>query len=222
MLHPKMDAENRSRDGAVEHIHLAEFRKSMKKFNATGDHSFSVVGYSKPYSFGRLNNDIVVLLSCLGVPNEKFLQKQKQYFEWIQDATVDVPSAIDFLSSTDKYPLAEKVFLDGLTEVHLREIRKLQMDEMNRHHDKETSKFKTRMLIHKSRRLYGVCDPIQVLKEGQVHIRITAGRKGPSTPIHGDVLVVRNPCLHPGRLTSRFSQALRRICSQALQSQVTV
>ena len=48
------------------------------------------------------------------------------------------------------------------------------------------------------RRLYGVCDPHQVLKEGQVHIRVTTGRKGPSTPIHGDVLVVRNPCLYPG------------------------
>ncbi|KAJ3528070.1 hypothetical protein NMY22_g9549 [Coprinellus aureogranulatus] len=197
MLHTKMDVENRSRDGVAEHIHLAEFRKSMKKFKAVGDNSFSVVGYSKPYSFGRLNNDIVVLLSCLGVSNEKFLERQQQYFQWIQDAIVDVTSAVDFLSSTDKYPLAEKVFLDGLTEAHLREIKKLQMDELGRHHDKETNKFKTRMLIQKSRRLYGVCDPLQVLKEGQVHIRITTGRKGPSTPIHGDVLVVRNPCLHP-------------------------
>lgn len=205
MLHPKMDVENRNRDGVTEHIHLAEFRKSMKKFKATGDNSFSVVGYSKPYSFGRLNNDIVVLLSCLGVSNDKFLEKQEQYFQWMQDAIVDVASAVDFLTSTDKYALAEKVFLDGLTETHLREIRKLQMDELSRHHDKETNKFKTRMLIQKSRRLYGVCDPLQVLKEGQVHIRITAGRKGPATPIHGDVLVVRNPCLHPGTLVLRLA-----------------
>ncbi|KAF5334777.1 hypothetical protein D9611_012906 [Ephemerocybe angulata] len=198
MLHPKMDAENVMRDGVTEHIHLAEFRASMKKFKAVGDNSFSVVGYSKPYSFGRLNNDIVVLISSLGVTNDKFLAKQQAYFDWIQDATLNVTSAIDFLSSTDKYTLAEQVFLDGLTDQHIREIKKLQVDELSRHHDKETKKFKTRMLIHQSRRLYGVCDPLQVLKEGQVHIRITTARRGPSTPIHGDVLVVRNPCLHPG------------------------
>jgi hypothetical protein len=54
------------------------------------------------------------------------------------------------------------------------------------------------MLIHQSRRLFGVCDPYGVLKEGQVHIRITSSRKGGTTPINADVLVVRNPCLHPG------------------------
>ena len=53
-------------------------------------------------------------------------------------------------------------------------------------------------MIHKSRLIFGVCDPYSVLKEGQVHIRITSTRKGPTTPINGDVLVVRNPCLHPG------------------------
>jgi regulator of nonsense transcripts 1 len=81
MIHPKMDAENRSRDKETENLHLAEFRKSMKKFKATSDYSFSVVGYSKPYSFGRLNNDIVVLLSSLGITDEKFLEKQAAYFE---------------------------------------------------------------------------------------------------------------------------------------------
>ncbi|KAJ3501747.1 hypothetical protein NLJ89_g9201 [Agrocybe chaxingu] len=37
-----------------------------------------------------------------------------------------------------------------------------------------------------------------VLEEGQVHIRITMARKGVTTPIHGDVIIVRNPCLRPG------------------------
>jgi len=210
MLHPAMDIANRNRpDKETTHLRLAEFRKSMKKFNAFGDHSFSVVGYSKPYSFGRLNNDIVVLISSLGVTDEMFLAKQQAYLDWIKSATTDPESAMDFLSSVDKYPLAERVFLDGLNEETLREIRKLQVDEFSRHHDKETKKFKTRMLIHRSRRLYGVCDPFGVLKEGQVHIRITAGRKGPSTPIHGDVLVIRNPCLHPGAPLSLCDRAYK-------------
>jgi hypothetical protein len=56
------------------------------------------------------------------------------------------------------------------------------------------------MMIHKSRLIFGVCDPYGVLKEGQVHIRITT-ENGATTPINTDVLVVRNPCLHPGLLS---------------------
>ena len=189
MLHPQLDAEGK---------HLAQFRKSMKKFTTTTDHTFSVVGHSKPYTFGRLNNDIIVLLSCLGVTNEKLLNKQDEYFQWLRNATEDPTAAVDFLSCIDQYPLAGKVLLNGVNDPDVaKDIRRLQLGEISRYTD-EREKFKSRMIIRESRRLFGVCDPFQVLKEGEVHIRIMASRKGPSTPIHGDVLIVRNPCLHPG------------------------
>ncbi|KAF8877847.1 RNA dependent RNA polymerase-domain-containing protein [Gymnopilus junonius] len=198
MLHPELDNSTTNR-------HLAEFRKSMKKFSTTLDHSFSVVGYSKPYTFGRLNNDIIVLLSSLGVTPAALLAKQQEYFNWISGAAKDVVKAVDFLSSLGAYPTAEKVLLEGLeSESVQREIRRLQNAEVASFKAEvaggggDKDKFKSRMIIHKSRRLYGVCDPFQVLKEGQVHIRITASRKGATTPIHGDVIIVRNPCLHPG------------------------
>ncbi|KAG2003690.1 RNA helicase [Coprinopsis cinerea AmutBmut pab1-1] len=202
MLHPDLDERNRQREPGTPPCY-AQFRKSMKKFKATSDHSFSVVGYSKPYSFGRLNNDIITLIHSLGVTKEKLVAKQQEYFDWIASITqldTDPTAALDFLSCTDKYAEAEAIFLHDAEERSkiLNDLRKYQLAELARHHDTETGKFKTRMVIHKSRRLFGVCDPYQVLKEGQVHIRITAGRKGPATPIHGDVLVVRNPCLHPG------------------------
>ena len=171
----------------------------MKKFNATIDNTFSVVGFSRPYSFGRLNNDIIVLLSSLGVSDERFLAKQDEYFHWINDSSKDPTKAVDFLSCLDSYQLAEKVLLNGLDDLDVRkEIRRLQSSEVSKSRDEKTGKFKSRMMIHKSRRLFGVCDPFQVLREGEVHIRITAARKGPATPIHGDVIIVRNPCLHPG------------------------
>ncbi|KAF9057077.1 RNA-directed RNA polymerase [Panaeolus papilionaceus] len=191
MLHPEMDS--------TSPVHLAQFRKSMKKFVTTADTSFSVVGYSKPYSFGRLNNDIIVLLSSLDVSNEALINKQQAYFDWVASASENVTNAIDFLSCLDMYPLAEQVLLRGLDDPDItKQIRKLQSSEISKTQDERTQRFKSRMMIHKSRRLYGVCDPFQVLKEGEVHIRITASRKGPSTPIHGDVFIVRNPCLHPG------------------------
>ena len=190
MLHPELDKTTRK---------LAQFRKSMKKFNATTDNSFSAVDHSKPYTFGRLNNDVIVLLSSLGVSNERLLAKQQEYFQWIIEASEDPAKAVDFLSCLENYDLAEKVLLDGLDDPTVRQkIHRLQSSEVSKSRDETSKKFKSRMMIHKSRRLFGVCDPFQVLKEGEVHIRITAARKGPSTPIHGDVIIVRNPCLHPG------------------------
>ncbi|KAF8156601.1 RNA-directed RNA polymerase [Crassisporium funariophilum] len=190
MLHPELDTTTK---------HLAQFRKSMKKFTSTADNTFSVVGHSRPYSFGRLNNDIIVLLSSLGVSNEKLLAKQQEYFDWITNASKDATKAIDFLSCLELYPLVERALLDGIDDPAVKkEIRRLQSSEVSKARDERTNKFKSRMMIHKSRRLFGVCDPYQVLKEGEVHIRITAARRGPATPIHADVVVVRNPCLHPG------------------------
>jgi len=190
MLHPALDAEGQ---------HLAQFRKSMKKFNTTADHSFSVVGHSKPYSFGRLNNDIIVLLSSLGVTDAALLAKQQEYFEWISAASKDPVKALDFLACLESFQLAERALLEGVeSEQVKREIKRLQNMEIVGSRQAQTNKFKSRMIIHKSRRLYGVCDPLQVLQEGEVHIRITVSRKGHTTPIHGDVIIVRNPCLHPG------------------------
>ncbi|KAF9237759.1 RNA dependent RNA polymerase-domain-containing protein [Melanogaster broomeanus] len=187
MIHPDMDKEKK---------YLAKFRKSMKKFTTTQDHSFSVVGYSRPYAFGRLNNDVIVLLSSLGVTNDKLEAKQNEYLRWIEDASKDVTKAIDFASCLDNYDLAERVLLRGLDDPRVSsDIRKAQMSEVSQF--LKNDKPRARMIIHKSRLLYGVCDPFKVLKEGQVHIRITS-QKGPTTPINGDVLVVRNPCLHPG------------------------
>ncbi|KAH9477348.1 putative RNA-dependent RNA polymerase 1 [Psilocybe cubensis] len=197
MLHPDLDKNG------LEHV--AQFRKSMKKFTTTVDHTFSVVGHSKPYSFGRLNNDIIVLLSSLGVPDSAFLQKQQEYFDWImsvsgsEDKEPDPVSAVDFLCCLSEYSLAERLLLEGIdSEPVKREIRRLQNSEVASSRQEGTNKFKSRIMVHKSRRLYGVCDPYQVLEEGQVHIRISVGRRGATTPIHGDVIVVRNPCLHPG------------------------
>ncbi|KAI0063600.1 RdRP-domain-containing protein [Artomyces pyxidatus] len=191
MLHPALDEEK---------IHLVEFRKSMKKFNATADNIFSVVDYSKPYSFGRLNSDIVVLLSSLGVTNEALLAKQTEYFQWIQDASQDVVKGFEFMSSLGKHVWAEKLLLDGIDSPAVqREIRASQKAELAafRKND-DLKKERVRMLIHKSRRLFGVCDPYRILREGEVHVRITVSRTGVSA-IHGlDVIVVRNPCLHPG------------------------
>ncbi|KAF5390123.1 hypothetical protein D9757_003870 [Collybiopsis confluens] len=190
MLHPAMDREKK---------HFIEFRKSMKKFKSTIDNAFAVVGYSTPYAFGRLNNEIVILLSSLGISDEALLAKQQAYFTWIEQATTDPTRGFEFLASLGAFSDAERLVLDGFAPNVLKAIRKAQNSELAafRKND-DAKKERVRMLVHKSRRLYGVCDPHRVLKEGQVHVRIMTSRNGPSTITGTEVLVVRNPCLHPG------------------------
>jgi hypothetical protein len=211
MLHPDLDLEKQ---------HVVAFRKSQRKFAATIDDTFSVVGHAMPYTFGRLNNEIVVLLSSLGVSTDKLLEKQNEYFKWIDEASTDIVKGFEFLSALGKHKAAEKLFLYGFSKPAeadltpgdallqdaamrrldvLAEVRAGQRTELAafRKNDDER-KERVRMLVRQSRRLYGVCDPFRVLKEGQVHVRVTTSRNGAATLKGLDVLVVRNPCLHPG------------------------
>jgi hypothetical protein len=65
------------------------FRKSMCKFTGCPDETLSVLEYSKPYAFGKLNAELVTLLSALGIPDDVFLQKQREYFDMITEAATD-------------------------------------------------------------------------------------------------------------------------------------
>lgn len=64
-----------------------------------------------------------------------------------------------------------------------------------------------RIMIRRSRLLFGVCDPTGtpskpgLLKPGTFFVRITLDGTGEArTVINTDVLATRNPCLHPGDL----------------------
>lgn len=184
------------RDPRLKDAH-AYFRKSQRKFNATQNNTFSVVDYSVPFAFGRLNNDIVVLLSSLGISNETFLAKQKSYHEWIQGASEHWEAAFNLLCALNKYEVAERLLLDGLDSPAVRkEVRAVQNSELAGF--RKGDKLRVRTLLPKSRLLFGVCDPYSVLREGEVHVRVSVPRQGATTLTNVDVLVVRNPCLYPG------------------------
>ncbi|KAF8849897.1 RdRP-domain-containing protein [Acephala macrosclerotiorum] len=58
-----------------------------------------------------------------------------------------------------------------------------------------------RILIPKSRLLFGICDAWDVLKEGECAVKITMDGDGQPRALKGmEILVTRNPCLHPGDL----------------------
>ncbi|KAF9697067.1 hypothetical protein EKO04_005137 [Ascochyta lentis] len=184
----------------------AQFRKSMRKFTDSPDYSFAVVDYSKPYAFGSLNDEIVVLLHTLGISEEKLLAKQAEHLNLLQSVHKgDSRAAFQFLSYLDRTEVAEKLLLDGVESVYptLKSLVKQEHDRMINKRNEQ----RCRILIPKSRLLFGVCDPAGKsystgrLKEGECFLRITQDGDGRAhTIINTEVLVTRNPCLHPGDL----------------------
>ncbi|KAF2026561.1 RdRP-domain-containing protein [Setomelanomma holmii] len=184
----------------------AQFRASMRKFKDSPDYSFAVVDYSKPYVFGSLNDEVVVLLHTLGISQETLLAKQAQHLAFLQDVHKgNSRAAFQFLSYIDRTEVAEKLLLEGLDSVRatLKSLVKQEYARMINKRDEQ----RCRVFVPKSRLLFGVCDPTAKdgfagrLKEGECFVRITQDGDGRAhTIINTEVLVTRNPCLHPGDL----------------------
>lgn len=177
-------------------------RKSMKKFD-NGLKPFSKLGlcdFSKPYSYGHLNKQFIMLLSGLGVSNNVFLEKQKQHFEYLENMVTDPEVAIMICCWKNSPGLAAQIAhcstLDAFnsnTRIK-QEIRQLQNRLMVNVEKKQQQvrKIKLRILVPESRNIFGVCDPLGVLEYGQCFVRPTIRGK-PST-ITGKVIVGKNPC----------------------------
>ncbi|KAL7784895.1 RNA dependent RNA polymerase domain-containing protein [Trichoderma ceciliae] len=174
-----------------------KMRKSMKKFSGGDDLSFSVVEYSKPYVFGHLNDEVIVLLDALGISRQTLLRKQQEHFNFLAEAYQDPRAAFRILCHLNMPDLAERVIIESLDAVRPT-INKL----INAEYDKMLNKRgeqKCRILIPKSRLLFGVCDAWGVLKQGQCAVKVTMDGDGQPYALKGmKVLVTRNPCLHPG------------------------
>lgn len=55
------------------------------------------------------------------------------------------------------------------------------------------------IFVQKSRLLFGVCDAYDVLREGECAVKVTHEDNEHSLALKGtQVIVTRNPCLHPG------------------------
>ncbi|KAH1747972.1 hypothetical protein KXV52_004173 [Aspergillus fumigatus] len=177
-----------------------QFRRSMRKFSGIEDRSFAVVEYSKPYTYGYLNDEVILLLHTLGVSAEVFLRKQKEHFQRLQESVTEPTVAFTFLCSLNRFDLAEKLVLHGIERVS-GALRSLVADEHKKMLNKREDQ-KCRILVPESRLVFGVCDPRGVLQEGECFLRVTDDMNGgrPRTIVGCEVVVTRNPCLHPGDL----------------------
>ncbi|KAI1311760.1 RdRP-domain-containing protein [Xylaria venustula] len=152
-----------------------------------------------PYVYGYLNDEVVILLNSWGISPETLLRKQAEHFQFLEEASKDPRVAFRFLCFINKFELAEQVLMESLETVRP-QILKLVKDEKGKMLNKRDTR-KCRIPIPKSRLLFGVCDELGVLKEGECHAKITTDENGlPQTLKNAHVLVTRNPCLHPGDL----------------------
>ena len=178
---------------------LVRFRKSMRKVKRGDDLSFCVVEYSKPYNLGFLNDEVVLLLHTLGIPSSTLLRKQMEHLELLAAATRDPPAAFQFLSYVNEPVLAERVLMEGIESVQS-SVHKLVNGEISKMLNKRDEQ-RCRILVRKSRLLFGICDPRNILRDGECALRLTMVEDGvPKTIVGTEVLVTRNPCLHPGDL----------------------
>jgi len=95
--------------------------------------------------------------------------------------------------------LAEKVLMDSIESVQptITRLVNAEYDRMLNKRDEQ----RCRILIPKSRLLFGVCDAWDVLREGECAVKITMDGDGQPRALTGmEILVTRNPCLHPGDL----------------------
>ncbi|CAG8536683.1 5562_t:CDS:1 [Gigaspora margarita] len=180
-----------------------EFRKSMNKFNYKGPNDFCVVGYSKPYTFGRLNTQIIMLLSSLGVPDDIFLKKQQQHFERLDLILNDLSIAFEYLLTNGEVKLAGGLIEKGFTKDIRAFLNKSCKQEMETSLKEKKSSSgdtihseKLRIIVKDSRIVYAASDPTKKLKSNECFFRPTIENR-PQTII-GPIFCVRNPCYHAG------------------------
>ncbi|GFP53388.1 probable RNA-dependent RNA polymerase 1 [Trichoderma asperellum] len=153
----------------------------------------------EPYVFGHLNDEVIVLLDALGISRKILLRKQQEHFNFLAEAYQDPRAAFRVLCHLDRPDLAERVIIDSLDAVRpsINRLINAEYDKMLNKRDEQ----KCRILIPKSRLLFGVCDAWGVLRPGQCAVKVTMDGDGQPYALRGTkVLVTRNPCLHPGDL----------------------
>ena len=90
-----------------------------------------MIDYAKPYSFGHLNDEVVVLLQSLGVTEATLLRKQREHLQFLVDAVNDPRTAFRFLCYINKLELAERILIDGI-EACRPELQGLTNNEKNK------------------------------------------------------------------------------------------
>ena len=166
-------------------------RKSMRKFDS-GARPFPnvwVCDHSRPYSYGHLNKQYIMLLSGLGIKDEVFLKKQDDFLTALENMLINPEFAVAMLNWRNHPDIALKI--NSAVDLQQEEVqhclRKLRYKFIEKME-------KLSIPILDSRTLFGVCDPRGVMEYGECFIRITVNGVPQTLEPNTSVTVGKNPC----------------------------
>ncbi|XP_058742779.1 RNA-dependent RNA polymerase 1-like isoform X2 [Vicia villosa] len=173
-------------------------RKSMHKYDSRIE-ELDVLAYST-FQPCYLNRQLITLLSTLGVEDSVFEKKQKEAVDQLNAILTDSTKAqevLDLMSFGEITNILKEMLICGykpniepFLSMMLQRFRESKLLELLQ---------KTRILIPKGREMMGVLDETRTLEYGEVFIQYSNSSFS-SCPhvVKGEVVVVKNPCLHPG------------------------
>ncbi|KAD2804276.1 hypothetical protein E3N88_37653 [Mikania micrantha] len=184
-------------------------RNSMNKFESNNT-KLDILAVSK-YQPCYLNRQLITLLSTLGIEDRIFETKQKQAV-CLLDAILKDPmkaeEALELMSAGENTSIMKGMLSCGykpdaepFLSMMLQVFRATKLLEL---------RTKTRIFVPEGRLMMGCLDETRTLKYGQVFVQYSSAGRGPldddysgtgsykSLTVRGDVVVSRNPCLHPG------------------------
>ena len=147
------------------------------------------------------------------MPDEVFLTKQADHFSRVMNMMTNIEDAVTLLQWNNQFHVAQRLlWYQNQLELNVNDcdgvcIEGVELD-LNKSLKGLQQKLllgseKLRILIPKSRTLFGICEPTSrcgsqstILKYGQCFLRVTINGK-PHT-VTGQVVVSKNPCYLPG------------------------
>ena len=174
-------------------------RPSMKKFDTNHHPCIGLCDYSKPYTFGHLNKQYIILLSGRGIKDGVFEDKQAEYIKTLENMLTQSEAAVRILQWQNMFDIAQEINrVGGLNKLTGGKGKHIK-EQLGKLRSKLVSKIeKLHILIPESRNIFGVCDPYGILNYGECFLRLTISDK--ATTIRNQVVVCKNPCYLLGDL----------------------
>lgn len=193
-------------------------RPSMIKFDGKYA-NLELLDYNK-YRGGYLNRQIILLLLTLGIKGEVFKELQSEYLQDLDNAKLKDANIFQYFNAEYEGSFVEMPPVTVL-------IRKMKNAKLSLKEDPFICgiertlrlrgllllKKKSNILVKNAARLLGVLDEYGVLEEDEVFVSVQnlqaeLKENIQSFEVEGEVMVTRNPCLHPGDI--RVLKAVRR------------
>ncbi|XP_021292687.1 RNA-dependent RNA polymerase 1-like isoform X2 [Herrania umbratica] len=172
-------------------------RGSMSKYESENT-KLDVLAWSK-YQPCFLNRQLITLLSTLGVPDHAFEKKQREVVDQLNAILTDplkAQEALELMSPGENTNILKEMLLCGyepdvepFLSMMLQTFRASKLLEL---------RTKTRIFVPNGRSMMGCLDETRTLDYGEVFVQFSGFRSKQRFIVQGEVVVAKNPCLHPG------------------------